>query len=65
LNLERQNLKAEGENKKELLASQSSEEEPLECLLRILKEGCVILGRRYGNKCDKALRVTRHARETR
>jgi hypothetical protein len=53
-----------GKNGKELLASQTSEEEPLECLLCILKEGCIILGRRYGNGYDKALRVTGCARET-
>jgi len=53
----------EGKNRKELLASQTSKEEPLECLLCILKKGHIILERRYGNGCNKALRVTRHARE--
>ena len=55
----------EGENGKELLALQTSEDQRLECLLRIFKEGCIVLGRRYGNSCDEALRVTRRARETR
>jgi hypothetical protein len=52
-----------GKNGKELLALQTSEEEPLECLLHILKKEHIILERRYGNGYDKALRVTRCARE--
>jgi hypothetical protein len=46
---------------KELLALQASKE-PLWGLLYILEEGCIILGRKYSNGRDKALRVTRCAR---
>ena len=44
-------------DRKELLALQASEE-TLWGLLYVLKEGCIILGRKYSNDCDKALRVT-------
>jgi hypothetical protein len=59
------NRRLEGKDWKELLATQASEEKPLDCLLCVLEEGHIVLGRRYGNGCDKALRVTRRARETR